>query len=25
VLLGVTGFAATHSRFFRRLHRTLRG
>jgi cytochrome c biogenesis protein CcdA len=25
ILLGVTGFAATHSRFFRRLHRTLRG
>jgi cytochrome c biogenesis protein CcdA len=25
VLLGLTGFAATHSRFFRRLHRTLRG
>jgi cytochrome c biogenesis protein CcdA len=25
VLLGVTGFAAGHSRFFRRLHRTLRG
>jgi cytochrome c biogenesis protein CcdA len=25
VLLGVTGFAASHSRFFRRLHRTLRG
>jgi cytochrome c biogenesis protein CcdA len=25
VLLGITGFAAGHSRFFRRLHRTLRG
>jgi cytochrome c biogenesis protein CcdA len=25
ILLGVTGFAASHSRFFRRLHRTLRG
>jgi cytochrome c biogenesis protein CcdA len=25
ILLGVTGFAATHSRFFRRLHRTLHG
>lgn len=25
VLLGLTGFAGTHSRFFRRLHRTLRG
>ncbi len=25
VLLGVTGIAATHSRFLRRLHRTLHG
>jgi cytochrome c biogenesis protein CcdA len=25
ILLGVSGFASTHSRFFRRLHRTLRG
>lgn len=25
ILLGVSGFASSHSRFFRRLHRTLRG